>query len=114
MTNKASASDQFLSTQSDPDCVGCVYFWGLRNRRIKIGHTLHPDMRVRSLRYQFSLPSVGFLALTTGSRADEAAYHERFKAHRPGKSEWFEPHAEILAEIDRLNAHGARNAGPGA
>lgn len=30
-------------------------------------------------------------------------YHLRFAAHRHGKGEWFSPHPDILAEIERLN-----------
>lgn len=29
---------------------------------------------------------------------------DRFAAHRHGKSEWFDPHPDILAEIERIKA----------
>jgi hypothetical protein len=44
---------------------------------------------------------LSILALTTGARDVERSYHERFAAHRL-HGEWFAPHPDILAEIDRL------------
>lgn len=40
-------------------------------------------------------------ATTLGTQADERAYHARFAEYRL-HGEWFSPHPEILAEIERL------------
>lgn len=86
-----------------PEDGGIVYFFGWPNRRIKIGHTIHPAMRRRTLRWEHGVYA-NFLATTKGGRDLERAYHERFAEHRHGKSEWFDPAPEILAEIERLTA----------
>ena len=81
---------------------GIVYFWGIPARRIKIGFTMQPTLRLRTLRYQFGPLANDFLAALAGTQEDERAYHERFAEHRQGKSEWFDPHPDIIAEIERL------------
>lgn len=93
-----------------PD-TGVCYFWGVPTRRIKIGASSHPDIRLRTLRYQFCLPSVGYLAVVDGGGAVEREYHARFAAHRHGKSDWCDPHPDILAEIERINALSTPHAG---
>lgn len=86
---------------------GIVYFFGIRNRRIKIGHTIDLGLRLRTLRYQNGLPCVNYLATVPGGRELERAYHEKFAEHRHGRTEWFSPHPDILAEIDRINRRAA-------
>lgn len=81
---------------------GVVYFWGSPSHRIKIGFTVQPDMRLRTLRYQFGCIANSFLATVDGTMDLEREYHRRFAEHRQGKSEWFAPHPDILAEIERL------------
>lgn len=76
-----------------------VYFVQAENGRIKIGNTKYIDWRMDSLRGQSPL-SLELLATTPGGRKVEFAYHARFAAHRL-HGEWFEPHPDILAEIDR-------------
>lgn len=42
-------------------------------------------------------------AATPGERKQERAYHKHFSEHRL-HGEWFEPHPDIMAEIERLNS----------
>lgn len=97
-------AEEVSSTREKPFEEGVVYFWGNVNRRIKIGFTAQPDLRLRTLRYQFGPMASSFLVTVDGTAEDERAYHKRFAEHRHGKSEWFAPHPDILAEIDRLIA----------
>lgn len=101
MANEACETDHNLTTYRVPE-DGICYFWGHRKRRIKIGATSHPDMRARTLRYQFGFGS--FLAIVPGGERVEREYHARFAEHRLGKAEMFAPHPDILAEIDRLTS----------
>lgn len=93
-----------MDDETYPESEGLVYFYGYTNRKIKIGHTRFPDMRIRTLRYSSGVWAQSFLATVDGGRDLERAYHERFAEHRHGKSEWFDPAPEILAEIERLES----------
>jgi len=102
-STERAESVQLLRCPRIPRGLGVVYFFGNSKRRIKIGHTTNPEVRLRTLRYQFGLPCQGFLATVPGGQDLEASYHERFDEHRLGRQEWFSPHPDILAEIERLN-----------
>lgn len=55
--------------------------------------------------FQLSSPvPVAILALRCGGRDVEQAYHHQFSEHRL-HGEWFKPHPDILAEIERLNTN---------
>lgn len=104
MANETKLADHLLTTRGPwVDADGYCYFWGVPSRRIKIGSTSNPRLRERTLRYQYNLPCISFLAVMTGGSAVEAAYHARFAEHRI-EGEWFHPAPEILAEIARLNS----------
>lgn len=51
----------------------------------------------RTLRRLRQKGEIAYIALT------ERAYHERFMKHHL-RGDWFSPHPDILAEIERLNA----------
>lgn len=81
--------------------VTAVYF--IRSpQAIKIGISKNPARRLSVL--QTSHPDrLDLVATCEGGRELERDYHLRFAAHRHGKGEWFSPHPDILAEIERLN-----------
>lgn len=79
-----------------------VYFVQAENGRIKIGTTKYLDWRMKTLRGQSPL-ALELLCSASGGRREERAYHAQFAAHRL-HGEWFEPHPDILAEIERLNS----------
>lgn len=60
-------------------------------RRLTVLQTSHPD-------------ELELVAVCEGGRELENEYHRRFRPFRV-RGEWFAPHADILAEIERLNAH---------
>lgn len=66
---------------------------------IKIGRSRHPEGRMRQLVKEYGEP-VELLATISGGD-NEPMYHWWFAAHRL-HGEWFAPHPEILAEIERL------------
>ena len=82
--------------------VPTVYFVQAENGLIKIGNTKYLNYRLESLRNQGPL-ALALLATVPGGRAEEFAYHAAFAAHRL-HGEWFAPHPDILAEIERINA----------
>lgn len=77
-----------------------VYFIGCTATGVKIGTGTNIDARLREIQRCCPIP-LALLALRPGGIARERAYHEQFKAHRL-HGEWFAPHPDILAEIDRL------------
>lgn len=80
-----------------------VYFVKGAMDAIKIGFTSQSlKSRVQSIQ-NGSPVRLKIMAWRAGSVEDERAYHERFAAYRL-HGEWFEPHPDILAEIERLNA----------
>lgn len=85
-----------------------VYFIQTTEGQIKIGMASNITERMQIL--QIGHPSkLELLVYTPGGRDKEKAYHRQFSAHRLS-GEWFNPHSEILAEIDRLR--GAEQNGP--
>lgn len=79
-----------------------TYFIGNVDHGIKIGISVQPLERLSILQTGSPVP-LRILACTAGGLAVEREYHARFKEHRK-HGEWFAPHAEILAEIERLNS----------
>ena len=79
-----------------------VYFIRSAPGEIKIGKAIDVQKRLNGL--QTSHPHrLQLLATTVGGKPAERAYHARFAEHRL-HGEWFSPHPDILAEIERLNA----------
>ncbi len=78
-----------------------IYFIGPADGPIKIGHTANLIVRLRNLRLANALP-LFLLASVEGPTKLEREYHDRFAAHRL-HGEWFAPHPDILAEIERLS-----------
>lgn len=68
---------------------------------IKIGFSGFLPSRLTSIRKETGSGPLVPLAVTTGGRLRESAYHFQFRAHRL-HGEWFNPHPDILAEIARL------------
>jgi len=86
----------------------CIYFIGPDDGPIKIGLSNAPLERLAC--FQIGSPvTLKIHALTKGDFAAEQAYHARFAAHRL-HGEWFNPHPDILAAIDRLRALSSRDA----
>lgn len=82
--------------------VGTIYFIGPEAGPIKIGFASRLEFRLRDLQLANALPLIVH-ASVEGSPKLERDYHRWFAAHRL-HGEWFEPHPDILAEIERLNA----------
>ena len=85
-----------------------IYFIGPEGGPIKIGYTANLTARLRSLRLANALP-ISLLASVEGPTRLEREYHRRFAAHRL-HGEWFAPHPDILAEIDRLTTKDTPHA----
>jgi hypothetical protein len=79
-----------------------VYFVGHREHAIKIGTTVSLKTRYGALQANSPL-KLEIFATRPGGQDREAAYHTQFAGHRL-HNEWFAPHPDILAEIDRLSA----------
>lgn len=79
-----------------------VYFIHSASGGIKIGTAIDVSKRLKGLQTAHPV-KLELLAQTTGGRAVEQAYHARFAEHRL-HGEWFAPHPDILAEIERLSA----------
>jgi hypothetical protein len=79
---------------------GWVYFVQAHCGSIKIGRARDVQFRIKELQcahpHELKLLAVAL----DGNR--ETGYHRQFAEHRM-LGEWFEPHADILAEIERLN-----------
>lgn len=69
---------------------------------IKIGISVEPEKRLKALQTGYPYPLQIVCVVEGGGAELETAYHARFAAHRL-HGEWFEPHPDILAEIERLN-----------
>ena len=81
---------------------GTVYYLQAGGH-IKIGWT--SDLAKRMRAYP---PGSTLLAVHPGTRADEAAAHRRFAAHRTHGREWYPLAADLMRHIDRVVAeHGA-------
>lgn len=68
---------------------------------IKIGIAQNPQARLSSLQTGHH-DTLFIRAIGHGGAEQERAYHATFAQHRL-RGEWFEPHADILAEIERLS-----------
>jgi hypothetical protein len=77
-----------------------VYFIQARDRTIKIGSGKDVRRRMHNLQVAHAYP-LKLLAVASGGLSAEYRYHARFAAHRL-HGEWFSPHPDILAEIERL------------
>lgn len=78
-----------------------VYFIGCGTEGpVKIGIAAKPHERLGTLQTGHH-EKLHLLAVTTGGREAELAYHEKFSAHH-ARGEWFARHPSILAEIARL------------
>lgn len=69
---------------------------------VKIGIAKDPNSRLSGLQTAHH-ETLHLRAITVGGMEQEREYHVRF-AHCALRGEWFEPHTDILAEIERLNA----------
>lgn len=78
-----------------------VYFVRAETGQVKIGVATCTTRRLRGLQ-TCSPVRLHLEAQTRGGATLESQYHARFAAHRL-HGEWFSPHPDILAEIDRLN-----------
>lgn len=78
-----------------------VYFIQSGSGPIKIGIAVDVEKRRRSLQTAHPFP-LTLLATCKGGRKQESVYHERFAEFRQ-EGEWFSPHPDILAEIERLS-----------
>lgn len=78
---------------------------GLESGRIKIGKSKEPHRRVSQLAYCRFGEKAELVALRRGDLF-ERAYHNAFREWSEGH-EWFAPHPDILAEIDRLNGRAS-------
>lgn len=85
--------------------VQVTYFIGHAEHGIKIGVSLQPIERLAILQTGSPVP-LRILACIEGGMDLEKGYHTRFREHRL-HGEWFSPHPEILAEIDRINSEQA-------
>lgn len=82
-----------------------VYFIAGEDTPIKIGFSNQPHERLAILQTAHWC-RLSIVAKVEGSLAVEADYHRRFAAHRL-HGEWFAPHPDILAEIERLKGRAA-------
>lgn len=94
-------ADAIIASRTD------LYFIQSADGPIKIG--LSGDVRKRIKGLQSSSPmKLALLCEVKGGGLMESDYHARFSAHRL-HGEWFHPHPDILAEIERLNAEAAHD-----
>lgn len=77
-----------------------IYFVQAENGPIKIGVASNLEKRIGNLRGS-SPVKLTLLFATHGGATAEANLHHRFREHRL-HGEWFAPHPDILAEIERL------------
>jgi hypothetical protein len=67
---------------------------------IKIGHSEDVDSRIKGLESHYGQP-LALLATMPGGEDEERAIHQRFSPWRLGRTEQFQPVAELLAFIGR-------------
>jgi hypothetical protein len=67
---------------------------------IKIGHSEDVDARIKQLESHYDQP-LALLATMPGGEKEERALHQRFSPWRLGRTEQFQPVAELLAFIGR-------------
>lgn len=96
----------------DRHCRDAKYTYFMRNKRnglIKIGMSFDPEDRRGRLSASGELDMEILLTLRDGNL--EGCYHQHFADLRV-EGEWFEPHPDIFAEIERLSApNGSWNIG---
>lgn len=93
-------TQQRAISNAENETLSNVYFVQSESGSIKVGMAVDVSARLRSL--QTANPSkLKLLATCAGGRTLEREYHSRFAAHRL-HGEWFLPHPDILAEIERL------------
>lgn len=85
-----------------------VYFAGVTSGEIKIGLAKDVASRISTMQTGNHL-EIAVLAVTSGGVSQERAYHRLFAEHRI-RGEWFRPHSDILAEIERLSANSLQRA----
>lgn len=95
--------DRDVVTEPRRVTPGLVYFIGCQQHSVKIGFTTQLDIRLAALQNSSPVP-LAVLAIVEAAPSLEREYHARFAAHRL-HGEWFEPHPDILAEIERLAPH---------
>lgn len=78
-----------------------VYFIRAAGGPIKIGKANRPESRLKELQTGHHA-KLEIAATCPGGLDVEQAYHKRFAEFRE-HGEWFSPHPEILAEIERLS-----------
>lgn len=78
-----------------------VYFVQAHDGPIKIGVGADIQRRMTNLQVSHAYP-LKLLAVCHGGLDAEYRYHHRFRAHRLN-GEWFSPHPDILAEIERIH-----------
>lgn len=93
----------------DPSAKYTYFMRDRRNGLIKIGMARHPDER-RARLNSSGAHDVEILAVVRGGEL-ERAYHKHFADLCAG-GEWFHPHPDILAEIERLSNHPDDNREP--
>ncbi|MEX2408862.1 MAG: GIY-YIG nuclease family protein, partial [Rhodovibrionaceae bacterium] len=81
-----------------------VYF-ARQGDRVKIGHSIQPDRRLRGLETQGGVAFIE-VVLVYGGRALEQRYHRRFANSRLD-GEWFTVTSAIRAEMDHIIERGA-------
>ena len=93
--------DMAQRANARPDASeGLVYFIRSEAGPIKIGKARDPQARLKTLQTSH-FAKLEIAATCEGGLPKEAEYHRRFAKHRL-EGEWFDPHPDILAEIDRL------------
>ncbi|KTW01302.1 GIY-YIG nuclease family protein [Sphingomonas sanguinis] len=88
--------------------VDRVYFIGSELKTgalVKIGHSVYPEARLRSLQTG-NHERLQIFAMAPGGREQEAKYHSRWRARRPS-GEWFMLGDCIINEIHRLQEQAA-------
>lgn len=96
--------EHYLADHTPPMKAGkhCwVYFIGCEKHGIKIGVATNVEKRLATLRSCCPI-SLKVMATRPGGIDRERAYHKQFAEHRL-HGEWFDPHPDILAEIERLS-----------
>ena len=102
---------QAIEAETKRPHVGChipegaasyVYFIQAASGPIKIGVAVNPLTRLSGLQTA-NHESLHLMAVLVGAYRHEMDYHRQFAGHRL-HGEWFAPHPDILAEIERLNA----------
>ena len=77
-----------------------IYFAQLPGGSIKIGTTVDVEARLQSLESHYGT-ELALLATMPGDRSVEAEIHERFSHLRLGRTEQFQPAADLMAFIGR-------------